>query len=97
MTLNGYESVVLVPLGSYLVRSDVLGEIHLDQTFNFATNVLASRLILNLPSNKHPIVAADKISSGHAINITMNAYESGGFGSTQLLFHQVGCLSRDAS
>ena len=59
-------------------HSALLGGMRPDQTYNFATNVLASRLTLNLPSNTHPIAAAHKISSGHAINMTMNAYESGG-------------------
>ena len=58
--------------------SALLGGMRPDQTYNFATNVLASRLTLNLPSNTHPIAAAHKISSGHAINMTTNAYESGG-------------------
>ena len=78
MTMKAYESGGLVPLSSYFIRSDVLGGMRPDQTYNFATNGSAFRLTLNLPSNTHPLAAADKISSGHAINITMNAYESGG-------------------
>ena len=41
-----------------IFRSDVIGGMSPDQTFNYATNVLASRLTLNLPSNTHPIAAA---------------------------------------
>ena len=38
MTMNAYESVGLVPNSSYLVRSDVLGGMRPDQTYNFATH-----------------------------------------------------------
>ena len=33
-----HESVGLVPLSSYLVRLNVLGGMHPDQTYNFATH-----------------------------------------------------------
>ena len=56
--------------------SVLLGGMRPDQTYNFATNVLASRLTLNLPSKTYPLNAAHKISSGHAKNMTMNANES---------------------
>ena len=50
----------------------------IDQTYNFAPCVYASRLAFTVPSNTHPIAAAHKVSSGHAMNMTMNAYESVG-------------------
>ena len=60
--------------------SALLGGMRPDQTYNFATHGKASWLTLNVPSNTHPIAAAHKISSGHAIYMTMNAYESVGLG-----------------
>ncbi len=36
--MDGYESLGLVPLSFYIVWSDVLGGMHPDQTYNFATH-----------------------------------------------------------
>ena len=76
--------------------SALLGGMRPDQTCNFATHVKASRLTLNLPSNTHLIAAAHKISSGHAIKMTMIAYESVGLVHSAPNF-QIRCLKRDAS
>ena len=79
MTMNAYESGGFVSLRSYFIRSDFLGGMCPDQTYNFATHGKASWLTLNLPSNTHPIDDAHKVSPGHAMNMTMNAYESVGW------------------
>ena len=42
-----------------------------DQTYNINPCMYASRLVFMVPSNTHPIAAACKISSGHAINLTI--------------------------
>ena len=39
MTMNAYESVGLVPLSLYLIRSDFLGGMCPDQTYNFAASM----------------------------------------------------------
>ena len=58
--------------------SALLGGMCPDQTYNFATHGKASWLTLNVPPKTHPIAAAHKISSGHAINNTMNGSDSVG-------------------
>ena len=54
--------------------SEVLGGMH--PFGHLPVQIL--RQTLNIPSNTHLIAASHKMSSGHVINMTMNAYESVG-------------------
>ena len=72
--MNAYESSGLVLLSSYLS-----GQMLSEGCILFGhLPVDTGRLTLNVPSNTHPTAAALKMSSGHAMTMTMNSYESVG-------------------